>query len=359
MEVPAESHVHLFSTFDTDLYADSVEFCLNREFAHHVAVGTYQLDASSERRQGRLYLCDATDIRNLTVLHRCDGDGIFDLKWSPYQDQHILCCALASGDLLLRGGPLLNEIKGSIRASEVATEADGSGGAMCLSCDWHPSLPWLASSLSDGTVAVCDLVTNSVLHRWKAHDYEAWIAAFDHNGGLLFTGGDDCLFRGWDLRSPDEVVFEPVFMNREHRAGVCTVSASPLDPFILATGCYDDAVRFWDIRMTRRSVSAVIDLGGGVWRARWHPSIPGRLVCACMRGGFAVIDNACLSDAGRSSGNPTEPSVTAVHEQGVPEAVAYGCDWSRMDGHPNLVVSASFYDHRVDVWMLSDVLPSR
>ena len=35
---------------------------------------------------------------------------------------------------------------------------------------------------------------------WKAHEYEAWITCFGHMEGVVYSGGDDCRLRGWDLR---------------------------------------------------------------------------------------------------------------------------------------------------------------
>ena len=40
-----------------------------------------------------------------------------------------------------------------------------------------------------------------VYFRWKGHDLEAWICAYDfHNASLVYSGGDDCKLKMWDLR---------------------------------------------------------------------------------------------------------------------------------------------------------------
>lgn len=62
--------------------------------------------------------------------------------------------------------------------------------------------PRIAVSDSKGCVSIVDLEeSDRVSHHWKAHDYEAWICAFDyHNTSHVFSGGDDCKLKLWDLR---------------------------------------------------------------------------------------------------------------------------------------------------------------
>jgi diphthamide biosynthesis protein 7 len=44
-------------------------------------------------------------------------------------------------------------------------------------------------SQSDGTIALMTGQELKLEHEWKAHDYEAWIAAFDYwNPSVCYTG---------------------------------------------------------------------------------------------------------------------------------------------------------------------------
>lgn len=89
----------------------------------------------------------------------------------------------------------------------------------------------IVTSTSDGEVAI--LRGNAHLQtveRWKAHDYESWIAAWDYwdtnsvwSGQLILTpsglntywntsGGDDCQLKLWDLRQRLQV---PALVNKK------------------------------------------------------------------------------------------------------------------------------------------------
>jgi len=53
----------------------------------------------------------------------------------------------------------------------------------------------------------------TVTAQWQAHDLEAWSAAFDRwQEHVVYSGADDCMFKGWDLRQPDS---SPTFINRQ------------------------------------------------------------------------------------------------------------------------------------------------
>lgn len=148
--------------------------------------------------------------------------------------------------------------------------------------------------------------------RWHSHDAEAWTATWDHwqvecadhgyaltsyadqkslacvvlvtndvvQEAFIYTGGDDCAFKGWDLRAGTAT---PAFSQRKaHSAGVCCIQvtcsmslpacrlhlmaclswpdfrlrrqSSPLVPHLLCTGSYDERVRVWDTRKMRCAV---------------------------------------------------------------------------------------------------------
>ena len=72
---------------------------------------------------------------------------------------------------------------------------------------------------------------------------QAWIAAFDrHQPELVYTGADDSLLKGWDLRND---MTRPIFTVRDqHEAGVCALQSHPQDERYLASGSYDSRYIF-------------------------------------------------------------------------------------------------------------------
>ncbi|TKY68524.1 Diphthine methyltransferase [Spatholobus suberectus] len=72
--------------------------------------------------------------------------------------------------------------------------------------------------------------------------------------------------------------------------GVCCIEKNPHDPNILLTGSYDEFLRVWDLRSISKPLNKTsINLGGGVWRVKHHPFIPGLFLAACMHNGFAIV----------------------------------------------------------------------
>lgn len=99
------------------------------------------------------------------------------------------------------------------------------------------------------------------------------------------------------------------------------------------------------MRSISRPVSeSSICLGGGVWRIKHHPSVPGIVLTACMHNGFSVV---------KFGGDRVEV-VEKYEKHG---SLAYGGDWQR--GDPVVVgerkscavATCSFYDRLLRVWM--------
>ena len=165
---------------------------------------------------------------------------------------------------------------------------------------------------------------------WKAHDYEAWIVACDrHDMNLIYSGGDDGLFRIWDIRQqPDH----SVVTNKHHQMGVTAMQSHPTTPGRLVTGSYDEGIRLWDQRQWKRPLME-IQMSGGIWRLKWHSLDPSMLLTACMHGGFHVV---------RVGEGGMEIETSFLEHQ----SLAYGVDWLT-DGK---AVSCSFYDHAMHMW---------
>ena len=71
----------------------------------------------------------------------------------------------------------------------------------------------------------------------------------------VYSGADDCCFKGWDLRT-DCTAATLTFTDRQtHAAGVCTIASDPHKEFSLCTGSYDEQLRLWDRRHTSKPVT--------------------------------------------------------------------------------------------------------
>lgn len=245
----------------------------------------------------------------------------------------------------------------------------------------------LAVTGADGGLRIIGVTDSGslavVTEKSDAHSLEAWACAFAnplsfHGGGndVVFTGADDARFKAWDVRVGNG---EPVLAfsdKKTHMAGVTCVSPSPHDPHVVCTGSYDDVVRLWDVRFCDKPrLVTHTKLGGGSWRARWHPH-ERRIAVAAMDGGAVVLDwdgrevvtekkgveAELRSSSKQSSNDDDDVSVTIVSTEFKVActydghcSIAYGADWGWRGGdgngrEPDVVVSCSFYDKGLQVW---------
>ncbi|KAE8257625.1 hypothetical protein A4X13_0g2226 [Tilletia indica] len=187
---------------------------------------------------------------------------------------------------------------------------------------------------------------------WRAHEHEAWIAAWDcwSSGTVAWSGGDDCKLVGWDMRTPigPDRKRSPIFsVSRGFDGGVTAMQSSHLRQHIWAVGSYDSHIRIFDARSPRQPITTH-EVSGGLWRTKWHPTDPTRLLLGCMHGGFTVVK---VSEE--------EGGVEVVRRFEGHGSLAYGCDWERGgmgvgkgkgEGGDTFVASCSFYDHQMHVW---------
>ncbi|KAJ1552389.1 Diphthine methyltransferase [Cladochytrium tenue] len=243
------------ATFDTQLCADTCEFCPVAPTAARrvVAVGTYQViattaaSAAADENLGSAAAAVASDLadsvafddrqlsspegastvaepaevpRSTTIprigrvyLYRLDGGdrddvvtpaaterfrldtaAILDLKWSHHRvaSDIMLASADALGCVRLY---TLDEEECTLREKAVSSHEDPA--VLRLSLDWanrvFPSRePSLAVSSSDGSAAVLRVDQSDGLIQvdsWPAHDFEAWVAAFDYwKENVVYTG---------------------------------------------------------------------------------------------------------------------------------------------------------------------------
>jgi len=200
-------------------------------------------------------------------------------------------------------------------------------------------------STSDSRVVLCQLESSGIrkISEWIAHEFEAWIAAFDyHHPNIVFSGADDCLFKGWDIREISSNG-KPLFSKR-FDVGVTSIQSSPHREHCLAIGSYDDTISIWDTRMIEKPICLIRhNVGGGVWRVKWHPSDPNLLVTACMRKGFKVFNY---------EQKDTQTKLIPLDSfRSECESLAYGVDWCYSPSkYSNMIATCSFYDRICSLW---------
>ncbi|XP_028628694.1 diphthine methyltransferase [Grammomys surdaster] len=325
---------------DTELTADSVEWCPVEGCQHLLACGTYQLLAPKDQpaldgsepqvRLGRLYLFSFSEdntTKPLLEVQRRDSSAVLDMKWChiPVSGHVLLGLANASGSVeLLR----LMECEKSSYTLQPISSLTLDESCLSLSLDWSTRKSVRAreqplkivSSDSKGQLHL--LMVNEgtaelqLVASWPAHHFEAWIAAFNYwQTELVYSGGDDCLLRGWDTR----MLGTPVFTSKRHSMGVCSIQSSPHQEHILATGSYDEHVLLWDTRNIKQPL-ADVPVQGGVWRLKWHPVYHHLLLAACMHNGFKILNCQKAIEE--------KQDITVLTSHKMPNSLVYGADWS-------------------------------
>ncbi|XP_011503192.1 PREDICTED: diphthine methyltransferase [Ceratosolen solmsi marchali] len=360
-------------TFDTTFSADSVEWCTAEGFEDIFVCGTYQLlpkanenliacnNLERNKRLGRIYLFRVISDKNLLLklLQQLDTVAILDMKWAHIKcfDNKILL-AVVNANGFLQIYELMNKEENLYLRniylkliSEILVN-ERKDFALALSLDWstgkrndnNNSEVKITVSDSQGFVSLFRLIENGIekITLWPAHEYEAWITAFDYwNTNIIYTGGDDSKFLCFDTRIGTT---SPTNINLSHNAGVTSLHCNGKKEFCLVSGSYDELLRIWDLRNLRKPVTA-INLHGGIWRLKWDPYESKHLLAACMYNGFFIVNCNDLKI----------PKIIAEYKEH--KSIAYGCDWSYLKKHCDpkkkslinenvmLVGTCSFYDH--------------
>ncbi|XP_011635859.1 diphthine methyltransferase [Pogonomyrmex barbatus] len=326
-----EVRVRTLATFNTEYPADTIEWCPVEPFRNILACGTYKLDKSiqdtSSRayKQGRIYLLRVIDGGKLELLQTLHTAAVLDMRWLQVVDsiesRTLLAVADSAGYLIIYQ---LNS-EGSQPELKFITKSKVSDNenVMALSLDWSTEKYSTSNPLFSPHIIVSD-TAGQVSHftwrdtgdlmknfTWPAHEFQAWIAAYDYDcSNLFYTGGDDSKFLGFDTRTK---LSTPTFCKKDHTAGVTSIHNNVNKPFLLATGSYDHIMRLWDKRYFMQPISTV-NLKGGIWRLKWDPFTRQYLLAACMYNGFKIVLNDML--------------LSVVAEYNEHQSIAYGCDWS-------------------------------
>ena len=349
------SKVSTIVQFDTKFSADSVEWCPTN--TNYFVCGTYQLieatstenevrSSENNSRVGSMILFKFNNSsKHLLEVQTISTAAVTDMKWCNHINGTLLLGVTSSSgkfDLysLVKNGDM-NNLKN-------LSSFDVCSPNLSLSLDWDKgTLPKATVSDSGGCISTVKLAENGseiVLdQRWKAHNFDAWITAFDRwNTHIVYSGGDDCLLKGWDMRTE---CYKPIFVNKEHTMGVCAIQSSSLMEHVFASGSYDEQVHIWDSRSMRAPLMSC-HVGGGIWRLKWHPQRENYLLAACCHSGFHILN------VDISQGNADVVASYTEHK-----SLAYGADWGgSLNGNDSdlheVMATCSFYDHRLDVWEL-------
>ena len=341
-------------------------------FSSLIAVGNYELHTATGTKVGGIALYEVDGAAaTLTERSYHSSSAVFDLQWHDglLADRPLLACADAAGSVSVL--ELRRDESGFALTSVAQVDVYGGSGASCLSVDWDdghcaatatnaspsssatcvPSS--IAASSSTGSVSVLSFHSStsslSLLGTCTPHSLEVWSCAFSrHCSTSLYSGADDCRLFHIDTRS----LHSPSLLSEHHSAGVCCVLPSVVSEHLLATGCYDERVRVWDMRAMRRPVGEK-RLNGGVWRLRWGRKAAdgsediGRLLCCCMHAGVQLVE---VADGGAS--------LRVLSEYYEHQSLAYGGDWVTLHSGDasganelnNAIVSCSFYDNSLRLW---------
>ncbi|KAG8875452.1 hypothetical protein FRC20_003866 [Serendipita sp. 405] len=368
-------------SFDTNLPADSVEFCPSPGHWEYFVCGTYQLQQettttettgeqeaertdngvkrpTAQTRIGQCMLMRASPSGDFEHLQSVDMPAILDMKWSHSSTPSpLLAIADAVGALRFYNlNNTANESRAALHEFQVLQATESSN--ICLSLDWSDRLisnSKVVASISNGRLLVADPVNGeyAVTRDWHAHDYEPWIAAWGWSPDIVYSGGDDLCWKGWDLRTD---LATPMFQNkRSFEGGVTSIQCHPQREHYIAVGSYDSHVRIFDVRQPFKPM-VTTNVGGGAWRVKWNPSSSTRkddLLVACMHDGFKIIRHSLNGEPSSISSTPDgdgEASIVVKFDDHA--SLAYGADWYHGEEQEGttLVASCSFYDHCLMTW---------
>lgn len=109
-------------------------------------------------------------------------------------------------------------------------------------------------------IQVFDMGSRNILRQMKGHDGPIQVTRFATDNTHIFSAGDDCSVRYWDVSSGEcQTVLESA-----HSDYIRCGQASPSTPSLFVTGSYDHTVRIWDLRASAGSSGAVVGRGAGM-----------------------------------------------------------------------------------------------
>lgn len=219
----------------------------------YLVCGCYELDEGTQTRDGCLQIYHINDDLTIVPCERfsCPA-GVLDFK----VDGAYIAVALSNGLTIvykLTGADPLR--------CEVVLEYEKEDEGLFLSVDFTSLNNSLSSdsgsklciSSQASSIMVCDISPSGlqmVEHKTNTHcllgePMPVWTVAMDkyHDRNRLASGGDDSIFRLWDLRCEAAVA-----RSKFHTAGVTAIQWHAGYENIFLTGSYDEQCAVWDVR---------------------------------------------------------------------------------------------------------------
>ena len=317
------------ATWIADHGLDTVEPVKWVDNCFEAVVGAYTL-AEDQERVGGLHLVRANvSESSLESVAFASLSAVLDCRVLQTCDSSIALAACADGTLRCLDLPSLNELwvfkHGTMLTSVSVIKQENYSGAL------------VALSDTRGGVTVVKVTRQGfecATSIPETHDAEAWTVD-STDGVCLLSGGDDGFLRATDFRA-SSLVWKKL---AHDGVGVTTVVCR--SDIELWSGGYDDSVRVWDCRHMKRAL-LVKNLGGGVWRLKFHEERPNLVLAACMYDGFKVLEM-----------NQSSDSLLLKSEYREHKSIAYGAAWlpdtCNTEQDP-LALTASFYDKSLQLW---------
>jgi U4/U6 small nuclear ribonucleoprotein PRP4 len=99
----------------------------------------------------------------------------------------------------------------------------------------------------------------------EGHSRSVYAIAFQGDGSLVSTGGEDCIGRVWDLRSG-----KSIYVLRGHSKQILGMDFAP-NGYQIASCSEDNTVRIWDLRK-RRCMHTVPAHSSTISHVKYHPT---------------------------------------------------------------------------------------
>jgi WD40 repeat protein len=370
-----------------------------------IITGYYELDSAANTKIGQIELTPINLDKNSATFSQStqiiQTNAIFDLKLNrgisnASSSPVYLASADAAGILnIYHYNQQSNQLIFTASTDSDQDSNNSNKAYSLLSVDWNNSNNLLSCSNNRGEILLYQInynegnVSLTLLQRWNAHmqGIELWTTHFSVNDdNLLYSGGDDCVLRGWDVRIDNHNNNTASFTDRNsHTAGVCSILTQPNYPNYLFTGSYDCNLRIFDVRKGNKPVLCTeYNTDGGVWRMKFHPNLhySNHLLLSAMHAGFQIVklQTNCSASNKISAADNGEPNIAAANDNESKEEIefsvelvslnsahkslAYDADWINNNPSGNsehnekerlLCCSASFYDKYKQLWTVETV----